>query len=247
MFKIAHLILYLSAILIVTMSIAPAQEGERIPLRFDRPPPPAAEPQLPQLEAELLAIKPGGVVATVAGTDITRAGILQMALVMRWNNPTLSREEAFDVVLVTAMVEAAKLAEAKKRGIYVAPSTAATVRDEQRKLCLESAECRGITEAIMKSRGLTEDEYFSVAQYQDAAMVNQLGNQVRAEFAVDIADEQQLVLRIVAWGEQLLMDLPIIWYDPEVERRFGKALETYEHVVKSVIGPPIEAVTEPQS
>lgn len=246
MFKIAHLISHLSAILIVTLSVATAQGDERIPLRFDRPIPPAAEPQLPQLEAELLAVEPGGVVATVAGTDITRESVHRRALIMRWNNSTLSREDAFEVALVAAVVETAELAEAKKRGIHVDQSTAAIIRDEQRKRCLESAECRSITEAIMKSTGMTEDEYFSVARYQDAAMFNQLGNQVRAEFEVETTDEQQLALRMMTWGKQLIKDFPITWHDPEVEGRFGKALETFENVVKSVIGPPVEAVTGPQ-
>jgi hypothetical protein len=246
MFKMSHLISHLSAILIVTMSVAATQGDERIPLRFDRPIPPAAEPQLPQLEAELLAVEPGGVVVTVAETDITRESILRMALLMRWNNPTYSREEAFDIALVTAVVETAKLVEAKKRGMYVDPSTAAAVRDEQRKRCMESVECRGIAEALMESTGMTEDEYFSVARYQDAAMVNQLGNQVRAEFEVNTTDEQQLVLRMVTWGKQLLKDFPITWHDHEVEGRFGKALETYENMMKSVIGPPVEAMAAPQ-
>jgi hypothetical protein len=68
-----------------------------------------------------------------------------------------------------------------------------------------------------------------------------------AEFEVETTDEQQLALRIMAWGKKLIKDFPITWHDPEVEGRFGKALETYENVVKSVIGAPNEAVTEPQS
>lgn len=236
----------LSAILIVMMSVAAVQGDEWIPLPFDRPPLPAPKPQLEQLEAELLAVEPGGVVATVAGTDITHDEILRMALLMRWNNPTYSREDAFDLALVTALVETAKLAEAKKRGIYVDPNTAAAVRDEHRKSCWESAECRGIAEALMKSAGMTEDEYFSVARYQDVVTLTRFGNEVRAEFEMDTPDEQQVALRMLTWRKQLLKDLPISWHDPEVAGRFGKALETLERVVKSVIGPPVEAGTASQ-
>jgi hypothetical protein len=217
--------LLLSALLIITMSVTTTQGDEWIPVPFDRPIPLAAEPQLEQLEAELLAVEPGGVVATVAGTDIPRDGILRMALLMRWNNSTYSREDAFEVALVSSVLETAELAEARKRGIYADPSTAATVRDEQRNRCMDSAGCRGITEAVMKSRGVTEDEYFSVAQYQDAVTLTRLGNEVRAEFAVDTPDEQQVALRMVTWRKQFLNDYPVTWHDPEIAGRFGKALD----------------------